>query len=96
MERHYAEQITMAGLAAELDISPNYLTAQFTKEVGMPPSAYLLETRLRHASELLTASSASVQDISAQVGIMDANYFAKLFKRKYGETPVQYRKHHKI
>lgn len=96
MDRHYAEAVTVAGLAAELEVSPNYLTAQFSKEMGMPPGRYLLETRMRRAAELLATSTASVQDISAEIGILDANYFAKLFKRTYGETPLNYRKSHKI
>lgn len=96
IERHYAEPIKVSDLAAELDVSPNYLTAQFSKEIGVPPSTYLMETRMQHAAELLVSNASPIQEISAQVGISDANYFAKLFKRKYGETPASYRKKHKI
>ena len=96
MEHHYPEHITVQELAAELDISPARLTSQFHKETGKPPITYLNEVRMREAARRLVESNLPVNQIAAQVGILDTNYFIKLFKRTYGQTPLAYRRSHHI
>ena len=44
------------------------------------------------AKDLLKDTALSVQDIALQVGINDAGYFAVLFKRQVGMSPIGYRK----
>ena len=48
------------------------------------------------AADYLSFTDMSVQEISESVGVNDANYFAKLFKRFYSLTPSEFRKkaHH--
>lgn len=96
MEHHYAQHITVQNLAAELEVSPSRLTSQFRKETGKPPIAYLTEVRMREAARRLVESRYPVNQIAAEVGILDANYFIKLFKRMYGQTPLAYRRSHQL
>lgn len=96
MERHYAEHITVQALAEELDVSAAWLTSQFHQETGQTPNAYLTSVRMRQAARRLAESSAPVNRIAAEVGILDANYFIKLFKRAYGQTPLAYRRSHQL
>lgn len=96
MERHYAEPITVQGLAAELDIAPGKLTTCFHKETGKTPVAYLTAVRMRQAARLLAETADPVQQIAAAVGILDANYFTKLFKRHHNQTPLAYRRSHHL
>jgi YesN/AraC family two-component response regulator len=51
---------------------------------------------MRIAAELLRKGQMAVGDISAAVGINDPNYFVKLFKKEFGETPSAFRKRHVI
>lgn len=44
---------------------------------------------MRHGARLLTEIDLSVQDISNMVGVPDAIYFIKLFKKEYSLTPIQ-------
>ena len=44
----------------------------------------------------LAESDAPVSEIAAGVGILDANYFIKLFKKAYGQTPLAWRKDHRL
>jgi len=46
------------------------------------------------AVELLLHTSCTVQMINEKVGIVNTNYFYSLFKKKYGMTPLEYRKNH--
>ncbi len=48
------------------------------------------------AARRLAESDAPVSEIAAGVGILDANYFIKLFKKAYGQTPLAWRKDHRL
>lgn len=92
IEHHYFQNITIKALAKDLDVSPNYLTSRFRCETGLAPTAYLCKTRMSQAARKLANTRLSIHQVSEQVGILDANYFVKLFKKEYGETPSGYRK----
>lgn len=92
LERHFDQPVTVAALARELDVTPNYLTAQFKKEVGMAPLACLNQLRMRRAARQLARTKDPVQEIAASVGILDANYFVKRFKAEFGYTPTEFRR----
>lgn len=79
------------------DFSPEAaLTAQFKKEVGVPPLAYLNRVRMRQAARQLARTSTPVQEVAASVGILDANYFVKRFKAAFGYTPTEFRRRYGI
>lgn len=90
------EDLKICKIAEELNVSSNYLITQFRKEMNMTPLNYLRKVRMENASSLLLSTEYSIQEISVMVGIMDANYFVKLFKKEYGETPSEFRKYHKL
>ena len=79
-------------LAKSQDITLGYLSSVFKKETGQTLSEYILRRRIEYAEYLLTTTSLQVQTISLHCGIMDAQYFSKLFKKLKGKTPLQYRK----
>ena len=92
LENHYQEDVRIDELAEELSVSTNHLIARFREETGNTPAAYLIQYRLKMARNLLADSGKSIQEIAGLVGIPDANYFSRLFKRAYGETPSKYRR----
>ena len=96
MEHHYTEHITVQSLAEELEVSVVKLTSLFRKETGQTLLAYLTGVRMRQAARHLADSNASVNRIAAAVGILDTNYFIKLFKHPYGQTPPAYRRNHQL
>lgn len=56
--------------------------------------AYLLDVRIRQACTLLTHSDLTITNIARSVGYEDSLYFSRLFRRKKGQTPSQYRSTH--
>lgn len=96
IEHNYASDLNLNDIARELAVSKNHLINRFRKEVSVTPMQYLINLRLKHAASLLTECDLRVQDVSSAVGIPDANYFTKLFKRAYGKTPIRYRKDHTL
>ncbi len=92
IEGHFAEDLTVAKLAEQLDVPESRLIQVFRAQTGVTPGVYLCKVRMRRARELLLGTRKLIQEISADVGIPDANYFIKLFKGAYGKTPAAYRK----
>lgn len=87
--------LSLTALAEKLDLDRSYLSALFSREVGKPLSAYVLEKRILRAQHLLITTPLSIQEIAWELGIPDANYFARLFKRETGATPRQYRENNR-
>jgi two-component system response regulator YesN len=88
---NYYQDISLRELADQYYLNPSYLCRTFKKQVGKPFTVYLANLRLRHACELLRATTLSVYEIAERCGYKDYFYFARLFKRMLGITPSQYR-----
>lgn len=83
--------LTLEMLAEKYELSVPYLATLFKKEVGSTIISYINKQRIETACKLLNSSNMSIQDISAAVGIMDSNYFTRLFKKETGYSPRTYR-----
>ncbi len=75
-------------LSEELNVSENRLILSFKKEVAPHQMPTLQKFGCRTPPILLINGSMSVSDVSNAVGIGDSNYFVKLFKKEFGETPT--------
>ena len=83
--------LSTGAIARALDISVGYLSSVFKKEVGEPLSVYIHKKRIDYASHLLHTTDDEIQSIALKCGIVDTQYFSKLFKKHKGMTPTQYR-----
>lgn len=93
-EEHYDEKISLEHIAENMYLSPFYISKIFKSETGEPPIRYLINIRLERAKQLLEEGyQGSVQEIAASVGYEDAYHFSKLFKKRYGMTPSEAKKH---
>jgi AraC family transcriptional regulator, positive regulator of tynA and feaB len=78
-------------LAAEIGVSLRYLQALFAKRGGTC-GQLIQSTRLNYAISLLRrrtllGNSSALYDIAYSSGFFDYNYFARLFRRRYGRSP---------
>lgn len=53
---------------------------------------YLTAQRLREAKRLLDETDEKIYAIAEKAGYMDAGYFSHVFKKKYGISPIGYRR----
>ena len=60
-------------------------------EIGVNFLAYLANIRMEQAKKLLSDMHFQISEVSTRSGYSDAKYFAKLFKKKTGSTPSEYR-----
>jgi len=79
-------------LAERLDCSREYLTRQFTSAVGVSPSDYLTQHRVRLAATELRTTSDKLDAVARRCGFSGANYFCRVFKQRTGATPAEFRK----
>ncbi|HHV98459.1 MAG TPA: response regulator [Clostridiaceae bacterium] len=92
IEQNYMNDIGLAEIAEILDVTPNYLSSLFHKNMGITFIKYLTKIRMIKAKELLVSSSLQVQQVSEQVGYYSTRHFTKLFKEYYGYYPSDCRK----
>lgn len=94
IDQHYAERLSLDVLSEKLSIGKTKLCALASKEGGTTPSQMIVAKRIAVARGLLAGSEKRVHEIAEAVGIPDYNYFAKVFKKLVGQTPLAYRKQH--
>lgn len=94
ISNHYTDEIDLNECAMRCGLSRSRFTHLFTQTVGTSPLQYQQQLRLEQACELLRSSTLSVGEISDGVGFRDALYFSRIFKKKTGLTPSDYRKGH--
>ena len=78
-------------VADKVGLSLRSFRRRFKDATGEPPMQYLQRIRLETAKQLLATSILGVDQIAYRVGFDDASYFSRLFKRKAGVTPSEYR-----
>jgi transcriptional regulator GlxA family with amidase domain len=64
---------------------------RFKKATGLSPLDYVHAMRLEEAKQMLETSDATVESIALEVGYEDNGFFGRLFRKKVGMTPAQYR-----
>ena len=90
------KQVSVPDLAAQTELSADYLSRLFRRRYGMSIPHYLLQRRMEQARHLLLASGAPILEVGRLVGIPDPQYFNKQFRRVTGRSPSQYRLEHRL
>lgn len=89
---HYAEPIGLGDAASAVGLSTAYLSRAFKQEVGTGFSEYLLGCRLEQVQRQLVETLDAIGQIASRAGFQDYHHFCKMFKKKLGVSPAQYRK----
>jgi AraC-like DNA-binding protein len=91
MDRHYAEPLDLARLAAVACSSEAHFIRTFKATFGETPHRYLQRRRVERAMYLLRTTDRSVTDICMEVGCSSLGTFSRTFREVVGETPSQFR-----
>ncbi len=92
LNEHPERPWSVEEMADYLNISTNSLRKEFLARQGMSPKHYLDQLWIRHATELLCMTNASVLEIARQMKCADPYYFFRRFRKLTGMSPAQYRK----
>lgn len=91
IQRQYQENLTLQTVADHVHVTPVWLSKLFKKETDMNFLEYLTDVRMTNAAELLVDLNLKIYQISFMTGYQDPVHFSKLFKKKFGCTPQEYR-----
>jgi len=91
IREHYQEGISLEIVADNLEITPEYLSTLFNKEVGLNFTTFVKRFRISHAKRLLKGSELKIYQIASEVGYNDPKYFNRVFKEEVGISPGDYR-----
>jgi len=91
VEEYYHQGITLWELADKMHVTPEHVSAQFVKELGMNFSMYIRTFRMQKAKELLINTDLKLYQIAEMIGYSSARYFGRVFKETEGMLPSEYR-----
>ena len=89
-------QFHIADVARHCDVSESTLYTVFKKTYHMTPVRIKQMILFERASELLTTTNLSVEEISGRLCFSSSSYFRKVFRNHTGKTPLQVRKDSKF
>lgn len=92
IREHYAENLTLRGLAQKYYINSSYLGQIFKKRYGQSFRDYLNAYRITEAANQLVKTDKKISQIAEEVGYHDLDYFISKFIERMGCTPSRYRK----
>jgi DNA-binding response OmpR family regulator len=78
-------------MAVEMGMSRTVFFKKMKGLTGLAPIEYVRDVLMQHASELLAKGGYAIKEVSYMVGMNDAKYFTKCFKKKFNMTPSEYK-----
>lgn len=91
IEAHYAEDISVEGVAAHMNMSKRNFVRRFKEAVQTTPLEYIQRVKIEAAKKALEQGQRNIQELTHQVGYSDNKTFRTVFKRVTGITPQDYR-----
>ena len=93
VREHLSDQdLSLSTVAAHFFLNSSYLSRLFKREVGEPFIEYLTKARIERAIWYLENTDKKAYEIAELVGVVDATYFSKCFKKNRGMSIHDYKK----
>jgi|GEM_PF-827895 len=89
--RNYNRNLSLDEICEHLSVSKNYFSYLFKRDTGICLWDYLTDIRMNKSREFLETTGLKSYEIAYRVGYDNPSYFARLFKKTYGQTPNEYR-----
>jgi AraC-like DNA-binding protein len=87
---HIREKLTVPAVAAQVDVSPSYLTALFHKNLQISPGEYIRRMKLQESKQMIRENSMNFTQIAEMLQYSTVHHFSRQFKEKFGITPSEY------
>ncbi|MBW4568580.1 MAG: AraC family transcriptional regulator [Tolypothrix carrinoi HA7290-LM1] len=83
--------LTLAEVAASVQMSPHYFASLFKQSTGLTPHQYVMKCRIDKAKQLLLKRELTLVEICHQVGFQSQSHFTRVFREHTKTTPKVYR-----
>jgi len=91
MDDHMTYDISINDVANYVKIDRSYLYRLFIKHLGISPSKYLADARMKRALNLMEYDILSLNEVALSAGFYDLSHFSRMFIAKYGVSPGKYK-----
>jgi transcriptional regulator GlxA family with amidase domain len=88
---HLDTKLSVEDLAHRMSMSVRHFERVFTREVGITPSQYVLQTRVEAARRQLERSERGLKQVASSAGFSNVDVMRRAFVRLLGITPRRYR-----
>lgn len=95
IRKEYATQISLETISLRLNVSNEYMSQLFSKQMGIPLTAYIRHYRVEVAKRLLLEQKWSIQDVASMTGYSNAKYFHRVFREIAGVPPAEFAKQYR-
>lgn len=92
IDARLGDDLMLADLASEVDLSAYHFSRMFKRTTGMSPHQFVLDRRIAKARDMLRNSGESLAEIAADCGFASQSHMTDVFRAKLGVTPGRYRK----
>ncbi len=92
IHKHYREKLTNVFLGNRFGYHPNHLNQMVLKQTNYTIQQYIIHIRMNKAIDLIANTNHSISEIGNLVGGYSVHYFSRLFKKKTGLKPSDFRK----
>lgn len=92
VETHFQKGNSMSEYASMLHVTTNHLIESVKRTLGKSAGEVLQDRQLLEAKRLLRYTTVTVNEIAQQLSFSDPSYFGRLFKKKVGQSPTEFRK----
>ena len=89
---NYSTVAPVAAMMLIAGLPERSFVRRFSKATGMSPLEYVHRLRIEETKQMLETGDAPVEAVAAEVGYQDTSFFGRLFRRRVGLTPAQYRR----
>ena len=94
IHQHFPERITLADIAAAGTMSRSQCCTVFREYVNRTPNEYLTDYRIEQAMHMLSGTASDVTEVARACGFSTPSYFIRVFRKRAGLTPQQWRRAH--
>ncbi|MDC7222088.1 MAG: AraC family transcriptional regulator [Spirochaetales bacterium] len=91
LQENYRRRITAEELAETAHVSSRHLSRIFNSLLNTTPFEYLADLRLKEAHKMLSETEKTITEVAESCGFSDSNYFAQVFKKRFGMSPREYK-----
>lgn len=92
LHENWEQNIDFEAVAADHAVSYEWLRKTFKQVLGTSPGQYLLQLKIEKSGQMLRETALTIAEIAARAGFESEFYFSRLFKKKTGQTPSEYRR----
>lgn len=92
IKENLAEDHSIKNLCKKSGLNPNKLQIGFKYLYATSINEFITNKRLERAKQLLESNEYNVREVVAAIGLESSSYFSKIYKERYGITPMNYKK----